>query len=382
MIKICGVTFDHTTNYGSCFQAYALGQTISNQMLDTEQCSYELLPYYLWNKKENNQKPGSLSSRIKNLISRAIENIRRKQFIKFEKNYINYANLSGIKDLSELDEKYDAFVCGSDVIWSFDFTKGDPVYFLSFARKYKFSYAASFGVKNIFKDYEQDEDVVRNLFSGYLPTLNSISLREKSAVEQVKTITDKPCRVVCDPVFLLTANEWSRIYGDDKETVSDKYIFVYSTYISPNLLNFVEKLHSQTGLRVIHVTWDKKEAIKHRLFVYPTPEQWLFLLKNAAYVVTNSFHATAFCLLFHKIFYWVMKNQNVEGTGIRLFDLLESVGLKERIYNYTPEDINLNTSDFTYADKVIKAKREEGLNFIRENLTAAKRIRDGASANF
>ena len=373
MLKICGVTFDHTTNYGSCLQAYALQTVIEEMIVQDEPCRYELLPTAIIRQNDPKQPVSKELPWIwaKKRILREFSHWRRKKFEQFETQNIHYADCSDSQQLPALNREYDAFVCGSDVIWNLSFTHADPIYFLAFAEKYKFSYAASFGVCDIDHDFEKwnSEKTPREVYKQYLPDLDQISVREKNSLDLIYELTGKEAKYVCDPVMLLTAEQWNSII--EKDNKRKDYIFAYSTYTSPNYLNFLKRIHRQTGLPIINVTWDIKTAIQRMAFIVPDPPKWLELLKNAKYVVTNSFHATVFSCIFHKSFFCPMRNEQIIGTRIRLYDILSTLGIDGRIYGNTPEKIDLAPPDFTEADKRIQQFRENSLLYIHGNLEKA-----------
>lgn len=366
LFNICGVTFDHTTNYGSCLQAYALQSAIEKVTIEDNHFHYDLVPYTKVNKNRPKSKKNIVSKAMR-IVLKSITKKRRTKFQDFEKKYMHYVDCSEIGNLNSLNKKYDAFCCGSDVIWNLDFTKKDDFYLLAFAEKYKFSYGASFGVLNVENDFEYAKgDDVNSFFSKWIDRFDSISVREKSGKEYIESLTRKKGQVVCDPVILLSKNDWDKVCIDDHS--GKDYIFAYSTYISPNYLKFLKKLHNQTGLKVVHVTWDSKEAIKRGIWSFPSPEKWLSLLKNAKYVVTNSFHGTAFCTIYHKNFYVVMRDDLVKGTRIRLYEFLEKLGLRDRIYGHTPKEIDVSEPMFNESDRVIEDMRNKSYLFLKENL--------------
>ena len=118
MLKICGVTFVGGANYGSELQAYALRTAITNMDIDHERCSYDLLPV------DKRAYSGPLIKRTKTRIRRALVWWARRKFRRFEKSWISFADAEHFQHLEKLNQKYDAFVCGSDVIWNPDFTRG------------------------------------------------------------------------------------------------------------------------------------------------------------------------------------------------------------------------------------------------------------------
>ncbi len=374
MMRVCGVTFDHTTNYGSCLQAYALQTVIDHIIINNETCSYALLPanIIIQNskaKKDISKKP--LRFKVKQCIIRELNHYRRQKFRAFENRYMHYDNSTDIQQLEKLNQCYDAFICGSDVIWNLDFTYANSLFFLDFAHKYKFSYAASFGVCDIDHDFEKwnSERTPREVYKQYLPELDQISVREKNSLNIVYELTGKEAKCVCDPVMLLSAEEWNSIIEEGSKRKD--YIFAYSTYTSPNYQSFLKKLHKQTGLPVVQVTWDIKSFIKCRAFTFPEPQKWLELLKNAKFVVTNSFHATAFSCIFHKTFFCPMRDNRIVGTRIRLYDLLDALCIDGRIYGNTPNNIDLSSPDFTESDKKLNVLRETSYQYIQSNLELA-----------
>ena len=144
-MRVCGVTFDHTTNYGSCFQALALKTAIERMEIGGEKCSYSLIPV---SKFRNLNRLKYYLRRPKDLARRLIKRYMRLFFCSFEKKHMRYAECNSVKDLIHLNETQDAFVCGSDVIWRLEMTYGQRVFFLDFATRYAFSYGASFGVSD------------------------------------------------------------------------------------------------------------------------------------------------------------------------------------------------------------------------------------------
>ncbi len=355
---------------------------IEKTVIAGDNCLYRLIPAALFPKNVSSAR--GLKNQIKTIVKSRLNAFRRKRFEGFEDRYMHYASCSTLEELTGLNEQTDAFVCGSDVVWNLDLTQGKPLFFLDFAEKYKFSYAASFGVMDIHKDFDHYRGKLppEDVFGKYLPGLDQISVREKSAVGQVKSVSGRDAVQVCDPVLLLSKEEWCGIAAEPKRR--KPYIFAYSTYTSPNYLAFLEKLKSQTGLPVINVTWKIKESIKNRAFFVPTPEEWLRLLMDAEYVVTNSFHATAFSVLFNKTFYCVMRDKRRIGTRVRLYDFVEDLGLSCQIYAEIPDAISLTPPDFTRTNGVLEGHRRESMRFLRENLEAAYRAKlereNGSSA--
>lgn len=355
MLKVFGITFDHTTNYGSCLQAYALQTAIEKNSINGENFSYFLIPI----KTFKDYPKGSF---LKGLLVSPWLSYHRSRFIPFEKKYMKYVSCSTMADLPMLNEQADAFVCGSDVIWNPDFNFRLGAFFLDFATKYKFSYAASFGKAEL----NQEELVFTR---AKIASFDAVSVREKTSLVIAQKCTDKTIQVVADPVLLLTADEWS--YVMKPLPANKKYIFVYTTHLNKTFKSFIEKLKKQTGLRVVLSTWGPKQAFKQRMLSVQSPGQWLALLKHAEYVVTNSFHATVFSAMFHKKFYTVVSGEKTKGINMRMNDFLNTIGLDNRIFSSVPAVLDISKINYTTADERIALLRKQSLSFLQENLENA-----------
>lgn len=351
---VYGLTFDHTTNYGSCFQAFALQRAIEKITVRREKCSYFLIPIKTFKDYPIN--------RIKNLLISPFMSLHRSQFIPFENKYMNFVSCSSLSELPSLNAQADVFVCGSDVIWNPDFNSGLGAFFLDFATKYKFSYAASFGKAEISKN---DLAFTREKLASF----DAVSVREKTSLEIACKCIEKPVEVVSDPVLLLETKDWDEITAPCP--VSKRYIFVYSTHLNKTFKNFIVALKRQTGLEVILSTCGPKQALKQGMLSVQSPQEWLTLLKHAECIVTNSFHATVFSVMFHKKFYTVVAGDKAKGINMRMNDFLNTVGLGGRMYSSVPDKIDFSEINYRNVDEKLASMRELSLTFIRKNIEQA-----------
>ena len=376
MLRICGVTFDHTTNYGSCLQAYALKTAIEKISIEGESYVYDLLPATIL-ASQRKASSRSVTAVAKRIIKSIAKKYRRAQFKSFEDKYIRYADCHNREELPRLNGIYDAFVCGSDVIWNFGYTRGDTLYFLDFATKYKFSYAASFGKGKLDfheEGLELDEDP-KKIYERYISQLDRVSVREKEAAEMLKEFVSKPVECACDPVLLLTQDEWTKVIPENIKR--GKYIFAYSTSTRPNYISFLKMIQKSTGLPVVNITWLPNDMVRQRAFTSVDPAKWLGLLKNAEYVVTNSFHGTAFSVLFEKKFFTVIQGDRQTRSNIRLYDFLENLELDSRLINEMPSSLDFEAPDFTAAKDKLEKIRESSLKYLEENLIEASHRKKG-----
>lgn len=356
MLRVFGITYDHTINYGSCFQAYALQKAIEKICVgENEKCQYELIP--LWTCRDYPKK------KIRNFVGLQLMRFYHRSFAPFEKKYIKYATCKSIASIDLCNNEADTFVCGSDVIWNPYHNKGVSAYYLDFAKKYAFSYAASFGASNI-------DDVTIEKIRPFLSRLERIGVRERSSLQLLRNITDKEGTIVADPTLLLSEDDWDDIAPRQR---TDQYIFVYTTHMNADITSIIGKIAEKTGMEVITAEWDSspRVLVKKGVFNIVSPDRWLQLLRKAEYVVTNSFHATVFSVLFHKKFFTVVNGDKSKGINVRMNDFLTMIGLTDRIFSDIPNNLDLSEIDYTEVDKKIETMRAESMEFLRENLEAA-----------
>lgn len=362
MFKVYGLTFDHTTNYGSCFQAYALQSAIENMTIHGEHPSYFLIPIRTFRDYPSG------TNFIKKILAEPFFCAHRAKFIPFEKKFMKYVSCKQMRDLPFLNKAADAFVCGSDVIWEPDYILNRKLgaFLLDFATKYKFSYAASFGKAEINKE-------AVDFVSEKLDSFDTISVREKTSLQIAKKCTTKKVEIVVDPVLLIEPEQWENILSNVSNKV--KYIFVYTTHLNETFKSFIKKLRIMTGLKIIISVWNRspKQMVKQGKLFIQSPEEWLSLLKHAEFVVTNSFHATVFSTIFHKKFFTVVNGDKAKGINMRMNDFLNTVGLEDRIYSSVPEVIDVSEIDYSRTDAVIARMRSESLAYLQRNLEEAYR---------
>ena len=361
MIRVCGVSFANGLNYGSEMQAYALRTVIDGIIIEGEPCEYHLLFSLQDYLRYNNA--------FMREFAKFVKNIMRKPFGQFEKGWLIYAPAKKPKDLALLNNYYDAFVCGSDVIWNPDATHKLDFYYLSFAKKYAFSYAASFG-----KQHLSDQEIA--FAKEHISKLAAVSVREKTGALLVREKMGIPAVMMPDPVLLLTREQWEKTAVAPKE--KEKYALIYTT--APQLPSYkiMNDLAEKTGCKVKIIKWIKGVVpkIKEGVFRYEAPEEWLGLIRDAEYVFTNSFHATVFSVIFHKKVYSFTHGKTgkkTESYNVRIYDFMEDVGLSDRILTAMPENLDMSEPDFTQADRVMSEWREQGRQYLKNNLEAAYR---------
>lgn len=264
--------------------------------------------------------------------------------------------------LRNIVQNYDHFITGSDQVWNNqEINHYDDSYFLAFAdNKNTLSYAASFG-KTLSMLTAED----KKFYNKCIPLVKHISVREKTASEIVENITGQDAKVVCDRVFLVDKEEWGE-YCEIPE--NERYIFVY--FIGSTINFSVNKriIEIEKGLGVI-VSSIGLSSLLYKGCVRPTVEQWLGYIKHADVILTNSFHGTAFSIIFEKTFYSFVRGGETLRMNTRLYDFLEKIGLaNQRIDLDDYRGVRNDSIDYTVPREKIKSFIRESKEFLNNAL--------------
>lgn len=338
-MKCSILTIHHIHNFGSVFQAYSLCRFLEKNGYATELIDYR--PAYY---EAGNNKTRTLIGRLLNYVAYS----RRKR--KFENFIKSYDTLSDqqFKSLSDLEQHYreseQLFIAGGDQLWNNYHPCGnDDAYKLTFAKKAKkLAYGTSMGRDNFTEDELAALAQKANDFG-------SIMLRERSGFEQLKRHCSADISHVIDPVGLLDVEEFRKIAK--KPDISEPYAVMYLADSSPALDAAVEKLSKELGLKVVHICGFKKKCYCDVFEKDSGPEEILGYILHADFVLSASFHATMFSLLFNKPFATLLPGTK---TNARIEDILSFVGLENRII-HTPEDTArlMETIDFASVNNKI-----------------------------
>lgn len=287
-----------------------------------------------------------------------------RKFLAMRKKYLlmgPYCATTGELKKLYAEKKDEVFLTGSDQVWG-PISTGhyDPTYFLDFVPKSsrKLAFAASFG-KAIF-----DEQTLKE-YAVLLKKYDSLAVRENVAVELLKKM-DISAKQVLDPTLLMDADAWSEYVKPMKKL--EKYVLVYQIHANSDLDHYAVKFAEKAELPLLRVSPLLHQARRSGKFVYcPDISGFLDLVKNAAYMVTDSFHGTAFAINFNTQFVEVLPNT---GTSSRNQSILEFTGLTNRIvrdlndFSYIDQEI-----DFKEANEKIGISRIESIRILEEMLT-------------
>lgn len=359
MPKICILTFHRACNYGAVLQAYALQTALSTH----KNLDVYLLDYYSKKVYDPYKALGMLKEKedfVKNAIRTALifpSLIKSNHsFEVFRRQYLRYVPGSQDKEgLKGVCRGYDGIVVGSDQVWNSEITGNDLTYFLNFAPNSvkKFSYAASIG-----RDSLSQEDL-QNM-RKYLRNFEGISLRESNSLSSLRCVLPgKPVRCDVDPVFLLSVEQWRNL-AKDARGIHGVLCFLLRGHESVPAASFAKRLADKNGIKAVYLSslerWFRCRNMKH--YGVASPTQFLGAIDNAEYVVTDSFHGTAFSIIFHKPFF---VETNIARSG-RIKNLLELSGLTDRalingVPQREPKPIDWDVVDARMAKHIESSKR-------------------------
>ncbi len=275
--------------------------------------------------------------------------LRNTHAIKFANRHYNLSKVYSQENVRDLNDTVDEFVIGSDQVWNYGISQNfGKAFYFDFVKdeKRKISYASSFGHA---KDFSPAEEVPK--ISALMRRFHAISVREDSGVRIAKNIYNIPAKQVAEPIFLTDTAKYQELAQESDRPVSEPYLLAYILDPSPEKKRVIEYIAKEKGLkiRVLLDAWphlfqqnkdkiDLGDAVEEGVDTY----DFLKLYINSSYVVTDSFHGTAFALKFEKPFV-SMGNRR---RGVARFDSIFSlVGHKER-FTLNPEDVFLRSDDF------------------------------------
>lgn len=370
MKKVGVITFHNAHNYGAVLQTYALQEKLKEMGYNTFIINYrnkQITRQYKPIKYSRKNPIKSIKMLYSSFKNYSINKLRYDRFEKFINTKLNLTySYNNIKNLKKNFPKFDCYITGSDQVWNMQIAGGlSDAYTLNFGDKKtnRISYAASIGNSNI-------EEKNKPIYKNKLSKINYISVREEDAKKELEKIVNKKIEVVLDPTLLLNDDEWDKQL-DITNKIREKYILSYVVQENEEHKKIVNYLSKKTGLKVIH--FNKETVYDNELKNAYTsdPFEFISLIRNAEYIVTTSFHATAFSIIYNKKFFVVPHFR----TSSRIINLLSKLEIKKRIYSSLEEFKNIDCSFETNFEKVeekLKIEKEKSINFLKEAIENKK----------
>jgi hypothetical protein len=358
-MKIGIITFHCSYNFGSALQAFALQEAIRRMGHEAAIVDYRSADFNRYRLFIPSRHPSFVVSELRNL-SRSVK--RRSAFRRFWRDRLNLTSETySYRDVDKMDElntSFDGFVCGSDQIWNLDCTNGvEPPFFLSFVSgdKRKVAYAPSLAHTH-FRTGNFDPDEVARLLASF----DAISVREGETVGVFQPLVDRKIAVTADPTILLPRSTYESMVSD---VAGGPYIFVYELRDCPELIESAREMASASGERVLYVS-EKHLDIPNSMNLFGVgPEDFLSLISHADLVISNSFHAMVFSVIFQKPFRAFETSKDYS----RQRDLLGKLGLSGCLSS-TADSRPVPDIDWDSCVSRFEGLREESLAFLGEAL--------------
>ena len=372
------ITTALSDNYGAALQTYALSQSIENLGHSSEVYNY------------NDPKRISASMTFKQKIIHTVWRFfvvlftfdaKRNRYKKFRKKYLPLTGkkISSPSELKKNCGDYDVYIAGSDQIWNPGFFIHDTSYFLDFvpANRKKISYSSSFGKADFGKSKYYDR------CCKALSEFDSISVREKSGINIVKNMCSKDAEWVLDPTLLLNKEEWKKVTSDKAD--KGKYILCYVMPGDKNVTDAIEKLavilQKKTGYNIIRLGTKEYEVLKYGkngCDIKAGPDDFVNYFMNAEYVITNSFHGTAFSINFGKKLFIPINGslQANEALHERIISLLKLVNAENAVVQtdrITDDyDFSQNELDYDVIQNKLQQERVSSISYLEKAIGADK----------
>ena len=360
------LSFHTALNYGARLQCYALQRALELNGHECEYINYENVmrrnSYRMLRLACEALRHGHIKEAVKLICGLPFIAMRRRAFKQFDKKYmkISPVYISSREGMEQSAMSYQKYVVGSDKVWNCVNNGKDTTYLLDFVsdRDRKVSYASSFGMSSVPNDMKED-------YKRCLSNIGSLSTRESAGVEIIKELTGLEAKLVLDPVFLLSRQEWERLIPNREK--DEKYIFAYLNR-KGQYEEFIKKTgFDDSGMKVHLLTRYLKPLDfinrKIRVRYCMSPCAFIENISKAYLVVSASFHCIAFAILLNKPFVAVLVGD--KGKDSRVLSLLKALGLEDHILS---ENIKLNENIF-HADtqgmnERISTMRDESLDYL------------------
>ena len=319
MKKLGIFTLISDDNFGNRLQNYAVQETFKKYDIEVETISNQLGIYGINHMKK------IIKNTIKRFMFFVPKYARLNNFMKFNKKNIKYSKYYIDKDHipESLSTQYDYYITGSDQVWNPNFSGRSDIDFLTFAPKEKRNaFSASFGISEI-------PENVRERYKKNLEEMNFISVREDRAKEMIEELTGrKDIEVLVDPTMLLTSEEWDKIAKE-------------------NNCEIINLMDSNDPLYV------------------SGPSEFLYLIKNAFLVCTDSFHGVVFSIIYNTPFVIFDRKDNNKNMNSRLDTLLNKFNLQYRKFNGKIEK-EIFESDYKATLKILESEQDKSKKFIEK----------------
>lgn len=362
MKKIAIITLHDVNNYGSVLQTYATQCYFEDMGMDPIIIDYRRpwetrFGYWFYMNEKN------LMGLVRNIVYFPTKIIQRGVFQRFRKVHLKLTaqTYSNEKELKKNPIEADFFCTGSDQVWNSGWNEGViPAYFLNFVEKkaLKFSFAASFGSSRI---STQDANKIKY----YLETYELVTVREKQSVDMLRDDLKIQAVEILDPTLQIEGEFWKSLCRPERY-LREKYVLLIQLNRNKTFDNLAVCFAKKHKMRLVRLCLRVDQLILNgKCILIPEVEDYIRLIRDAEYVLTDSFHAVSFCLNLEKQFYVYYPEKYSE----RLKSILSIVNLKDRELQSLEKEADI---DYKKVQEIIKNKRIHDRNIITGMVVSQK----------
>ncbi len=369
--KVGLITFYESDNFGTCLQAYALCNAINNLGYTCEIICfnrYENSPVRNNSKLETIKILG-VKKIIDILLSKRIIENQKEKFRLFRAAYMHLSEqeYSSIRELEKTSKDYEAFIVGSDMVWSWESRPFLDIYFLKFAPMGKrIAYAPSFGNTEF-------NEKMNEYYMQAIAGIDFISCRDRKGAEYIRNILGKKCELVLDPTFLLEGDEWKKTFFLKKKKSLKRTVLIYMFgKIPPNTFKEIKKkVKGKWEIRFIPEGFRQYCCEKKHGNAVFGPIDFLESYYNADMIITNTFHGLVFAMIFEKPFVLFHREgkEHWHQHEERMTSLLEQMGLSDRYLEVGDElKKEFFELDYTELKKKLEDMKSESMEYLKRSV--------------
>ena len=366
-MKVDIITRHSVPNYGSLLQSYATQKVIEEMGFESE-----IINYTRYEERYKNLVNTLIKGKKwdKNIITRIIYKMIQepnytkmyRKFEKYRKNFLKESKLEygNLQELKDNIPEADVYCSGSDQIWGkIGTVEYDEAYFLKFIEdrtKRCIAYSSSFGKEEIDGSLEKN---INKLLKNY----SDILVREDTAKSILKKHGIENVEQVLDPTLLLNKEQWSNLANKVKNK-QKKYILVYQLHDNKSFDKYAKEFSKKTGLKLLRISPSIYHITRSGKLIYlPNQYEFLSLFQNAEYVLTDSFHATVFSIIFNRKFVDILPGK----TSARITSILKLTGLQDRILTKYDDFSFINKNiDFSECNTIIENERKRSIELLKK----------------
>ena len=337
------MTVYNSINCGSYWQAFALGEAIRGLGHDV----------VYWKRDLGRSSSASLNRKLKKMAKCFLHG-GIKGAISYRKALQGFLNVQQQFAVTSTKNDIDCFVLGSDTIWNvanIHFKSNYKTYWgIEFFPAKVISYAASAANTG-------ESDLTEEMYNA-VRSLSAVSVRDLHTLDLIHR-SKESAQIVCDPTMLLKKEAYQQYMAEKRK---ERYVFLYLFSELKNEITEELKAFCDRNNLLIVNGWYPDTNVRFNKGGIVSPTEFITELFNAEYVVTDTFHGTAFSILFNKQFVSVKRNQN------KVIELLKQVGLETRFIDSDLEKTLTEKIDYDKVNQTIDEIRAASADYLKNGL--------------